>query len=276
LAADIQSGTPVDTPHWKTIGLKTLDDVRVGSPKVAEFELTSDKLPPPANLEGNDHHCVLAVIHHQDDPFTATGTDPNILSPGDRKVALKNFKVVQFIGDSSTTPPLVIPVRLNNARGDEELLTTLAVDRGGFPGRLRLCLPSLDLAAPIDDLLDGFVVGNAFDDFRHWAERQIQFVRENQESDHPYNSFWSEQQISDIELALDAGLMLVAGDERRGGLRRIKMQPGSHHTIFLVLDRPENVPPNTTFDVQVLQLDAQSEAVIGGLDLRVDVVHAPA
>ena len=62
--ADVQSGTPINTGNWQNIGIATLDDVRVGFPKIAAFDLTSDKLPP-AMLAGNDHHCVLALLHHR-------------------------------------------------------------------------------------------------------------------------------------------------------------------------------------------------------------------
>ena len=42
-------------------------------------------LPPPANLGGNDHHCILALIHHADDQFTNAETNTDILSKSERK-----------------------------------------------------------------------------------------------------------------------------------------------------------------------------------------------
>ena len=87
--------------HGRTGGrsaFATLNDVRVGFPKIAAFDLTSNLLPPPASLAGNDHHCVLALLHHASDPFTATQTVTDLLSLGERKAAHKNLKVVQFTG----------------------------------------------------------------------------------------------------------------------------------------------------------------------------------
>jgi len=96
--ADVQTGTPINTAHWQTVGIETLNDVRVGAPKIAAFNLTSDKLPPPANLAGNNHHCVLALVHHVDDPYTSSETHTDTNSKDERKAAHKNLSVVQFTG----------------------------------------------------------------------------------------------------------------------------------------------------------------------------------
>ena len=111
---DVQNGTPINTADWQTLGVATLDDLRVGFPKIAAFDLTSDKLPPPANLAGNDHHCVLVLVHHQDDPYVSvvTGTDPNSLQR--RKAAHKNLKVVQFTGSLPAPSQVVVPFRIHS------------------------------------------------------------------------------------------------------------------------------------------------------------------
>ncbi len=95
---NVRNGLPITTPDWRTVGFDTLNDVRVGFPKIAAFSLPSSMLPPPANLVGNQHQCVLALVHHADDQFTNTLTNVNILSSGDRKAAHKDLTVVQFAG----------------------------------------------------------------------------------------------------------------------------------------------------------------------------------
>jgi hypothetical protein len=93
-SSNLQSGTPITTPSWRTVGSVTLDDLRVGFPKIAAFDLTSDLLSPSANLAGSDQHCVLALVHHPLDPFTATETAIDPLSTNERKAAHKRLTVV--------------------------------------------------------------------------------------------------------------------------------------------------------------------------------------
>ena len=95
---NVQTGTPINTANWQTVGIETLNDVRVGAPKIAAFNLTSEKLPPPANLAGNNHHCVLALVHHEEDPYTSSETHTDTNSKDERKAAHKNLTVVQFTG----------------------------------------------------------------------------------------------------------------------------------------------------------------------------------
>ena len=94
-SSNLQSGTPIATPSWRTVGFATLDDVRVGFPKIAAFDLTSDLLPPSAGPAGSDQHCLLAFVHHPLDPFTATETATDLLSINERKAAHKRLTVVR-------------------------------------------------------------------------------------------------------------------------------------------------------------------------------------
>ena len=80
-AMNVQTGTPVSTAAWRTVGFARLDDVRVGFPQIAAFDLPSSLLPPPASLAGNDHHCVLALVHHASDPFTSAQIVTDDLKP---------------------------------------------------------------------------------------------------------------------------------------------------------------------------------------------------
>src|SRR6185312_2740106 len=131
----VRNGLPINTPNWKTIGIVTLNDLRVGFPKIAAFNLSSTMLPPPANLAGNQHQCVLALVHHADDQFTNTQTNVDTLSSGDRKAAHKNLTVVQFTGTLPPAMPVVMPFRINNACLHDLLLTNINVDLNNYPGR---------------------------------------------------------------------------------------------------------------------------------------------
>jgi hypothetical protein len=94
-SSNLQSGTPIATPSWRTVGFATLDNVRVGFPKIAAFDLTSDLLPPSAGPASSDQHCVLVLVHHPVDPFTATETATDLLSTNERKAAQKRLTVVR-------------------------------------------------------------------------------------------------------------------------------------------------------------------------------------
>src|SRR5262249_26478949 len=60
----VQSGTPINVgTTWQTVGIQLLNDIRVGFPKIASFDLPSTILPPPASLPGEQHRCLLALLH---------------------------------------------------------------------------------------------------------------------------------------------------------------------------------------------------------------------
>jgi hypothetical protein len=275
-ATNVQNGTPITTPNWRTVGFATLNDVRVGFPKIASFDLTSDMLPPPASLAGNNHHCVLALVHHAaSDPFTATQTVTDLTSVGERKAAHKNLTVVQFTGTLPAPPPVVIAVRLHNPSVRKRLLTTLLVRLNGYPGRVRMYLPSLRLLGDLDKLAEGCKRGEDFDDFRKWSEEHIRFIEENQKSDTPYDKEWSQQRIKDVHATLESGIMLTLGQEDPIKLRNIVMSRASHHTIFLLFDRPPRVKVGTYFPIEIRQLEARKQRIIGGLNARIEVVPSP-
>ena len=103
---NIRNGIPINNSNWKTLDIVTLDNIRVGSPKIAIFDLTSNILTSISTLNGNDHYYLLALIHHPDDPFKNSEIITDTLSKSERKAALKNIKVIQFTG---TLPPPLLP-----------------------------------------------------------------------------------------------------------------------------------------------------------------------
>ena len=275
-ATNVQTGTPISTANWRTVGFATLHDVRVGFPKIAAFDLPSNLLPPPASLAGNDHHCVLALLHHGSDAFTATQVVTDTLSLTDRKAAHKNLKVVQFTGTvpPAAEPPIVMPVQINGL-GRRLTATTLIVAFKGYRGRVRVWLPKLPVKGELLRNIEGakrVEVGNA----RAWAKQHIEDILRNQAGDDPYDRQWSKQRIDDVEAVLDEGLMVV-GDARSGRItiENVSLKPGSRGTIFLLFDRPRETKPGTWFPVDVIQLNAKTRRVLGGLSARVEVVPKP-
>jgi hypothetical protein len=275
-AANVQSGTPITTPDWRTVGFATLNDVRPGAPKVAAFDLTSNLLPPPANLSGNQHHCVLALLHHPSDPFTATQTVTDWLSVGERKAAHKNLTVVQFTGTPPTPPPVVLPIRIHNARLDERLLTKLSLQLREFPGRVRLYLPHLETDGDIRKLIRGGRPTEDDGSFANWARGHIRMVEESLAGDHAFDPEWSKQRIGDIEMTMEARSVIEAEGKDVLSLDRIIMEPESYRTIFLMFDRPADGRVGQHFEVDVQQLDAEkADELIGGITTRVELVPEP-
>jgi hypothetical protein len=272
---NLRNGLPINTANWHTIGFDTLNDVRVGFPKIAAFSLPSTMLPPPANLAGNQHQCVLALIHHADDQFTNTQTNVDILTSGDRKAAHKNLTVVQFTGTLPPEMPLVLPVRIHNADLQQVLLTSLVVSLNGYPGRVRVLIPQIKTDGDLKELVEGMSFGQDSEDIRLWAERHIAMIRRNQRSRRPYDRFWSRQRIQDIRSALATGLVLEAEDKKRIAINRIVMDSDTYHTVFLVFDRPPEGKIGQDYDIVIRQLDVRREDVIGGLSARIELVPDP-
>ena len=268
--ANVQNGTPINTADWKTLGFADLDDVRVGRPKIAAFELPSSLLPPPTSLAGNDHHCVLALLHHADDQFTATQSVTDLLSLGERKSAHKNLKVVEFTGTLPAPPPIVMAVRFHNPSRRRALLTSVLVRLHGYRAKVRLVLPKLRTEGTLKDLIEGGKLSEETDVFLGWANDHIRMIQKNQESRHPYNRDWSKQRIAGVQAAIEAKTMIVStGKDIR--IRNIVIDRGARYTFFFLLERPQGLEPGDSLPIEVLQLDGPGEKVIGGLQARVDI-----
>jgi hypothetical protein len=270
----VRNGTPVTSASWQTLGIATLNDVRPGFPKVAAFDLTSDKLPPPANLAGNDHHCVLALLHHADDQFTNPQTSTDTLSLTERKSAHKNLKVVQFTG-TLPAPPVVIPLRINNAGAQGFLLTGLQVRLNGYLGRVRLVVPAMRTAGSLEQALDGAKLVTDFADFERWADLQRRLIRGDGRTKLPFNKEWTRQRVEDITKALAAKTVIEAGDKNGFAVHQIRLEAGGYHTVFLMLDRPRGQKLGTWYPIDCLQTEERRKDVIGGMTVRIDFVPAP-
>ncbi len=177
---NVRMGMPIQTGHWRTVGIVTLNDVRVGMPKIAAFNLPSNLLPPPANLVGNNHQCVLALIHHPDDPYTSTITDTDANSLTERKAAHKNFMQVQFpfpLPTGQTPTPMVIPFRIHNGNLEREILSGIRFQFNfPYPSLVQLYAPPLQTALPLEESLLGLAMGEDFEPFRRWGEEHIRII----------------------------------------------------------------------------------------------------
>ena len=270
----VQNGTSINNANWQTIGTATLDDIRVGFPKIAAFNLTSDKLPPPANLAGNDHHCVLALTHHPNDQYTSTTTNTDLNSLQERKAAHKNLKVVQFTGTVPAPPPVFIPFRIHTA-GAEKILSDLHINLRGYRGQVRLYLPKLKTEGLLKESVVGLTAKGDFAPFKKWATAHKSLIKKNQKGRQRYNAVWTKQRLTDIDNVLKHDVMFIAGGGKQAVLKRIILSPKKHQTLFLALDRPSGGQIGERFDLQIVQRDSKSQAIIGGLDLRVELQPKP-
>jgi hypothetical protein len=273
---NVRMGMPIQTEHWRTVGIVTLNDVRVGMPKIAAFNLTSNILPPPANPTGNNHPCVLALIHHPDDPYTSTITHTDANSLAERKAAHKNLALVQYISPLPTgqnPAPIIIPFRIHNGSLEQELLTGIRVQFGfPYPGLVRLYAPPLQTALPLEESIHGLAIGDDLEPFRRWAEEHIRMIRENLASGTPYDAEWSLQRIQAIERILDgnAGLMFKGAEEMfTAEIHGLKLEANSYRTFFLVVDAPA-FPPFHLLDI--MQTRERPEEILGGLSVRLEPV----
>ena len=166
-------------------------------------------------------------------------------------------------------------VRLHNPSARRKLVTTLLVRLNGYRGRVRLYLPKLKQDGEFGTLITGGKAAKDFDSFRKWAEEHVAFLKKNQASKMRYNKDWTEQRIKDVHATLESGLMITLGRKDPILVKNITMDPSTWHTIFLLFDRPENARPGMSFPIEIQQLEARTQRIIGGMSARVDVVPKP-
>jgi hypothetical protein len=285
-AASVRNGTPINTAGWQTAGFATLNGVRPGAPQIAAFDLATDKLPAPDQPAGDNHHCLLALVHHPDDSFTATQTVSDLLSLNERKAAHKHLKAVQFVEELEHPPPAILRARLNNADASRKLVTDLVVDflrtttpDGAvvrYPGRVRLVLPAaLQLDGTLRQLTQGLQSAQQSSDFIRWADQQRELLVKNKPGMHHYNDVFVQQQIGEIDDILAPGMQILRapGNAKSATVRKIVIPPGASRTVFLLFDRPNRgrYPPGLAFSVDLMQLDHGSKAVLGGLSGRIEL-----
>jgi len=227
-------------------------------------------------LAGNDHHCVLALIHHDNDPYTSANTSTDQNSIHERKAAHKNLKVLQFLGTPPAPPPLVVPFRLHAETLKEKSISSLRISLRRYPGHARFFLPRIETKnGDIHESIEGIFADEDFSDFKNWAQKQNKLVESNLKTKEHYNKDWSHQRLEDIEAALEHGVMFTAGGKRDVLFRDLILEPTRHYTAFLVLDRPKEAKIGESFDIDIVQFEEKEKRVLGGLDLRVEIQAEP-
>ena len=266
--ANVRNGLPINTPDWKTVGIQTVDDVRVGFPKVARFDLPSSMLPTPANLAGNQHQCVLALVHHADDQFTNSQTVVDVLSRDDRKAAHKNLSVVQFTGTLPPEMPIVVPFRICNALA-EERLSDLHINFGKFTGRVRLLVPS---GLAVEQAFEGLRRTRPDDGLKRWAADWFEELRRGAHRKHRFDRHWSKEAAGEFRALLDNGHLLEAVERSEVAIRGIDLAAQSSQAMSLIFDRPTDSQDAGAFPIEISQFDARANELIGGLSVRIEIV----
>jgi hypothetical protein len=261
---NVQSGMPISTGSWQTVGFYTLTSLRQTFPGVAPFTLPSTMLPPPASIPGQSHHCLVALIHSDQDPFTSTQTNVDALAVTDRKVAQRNLELVAFVG----TPPSPEAADGAWSRLDlwgtpsHEHLNEVVIDARAFNGRLGILLPP-DLEIPEVRGLKETEEPLA----ERWAKKQAQNLRELIErgrfSDHA-----SKQMLQDIRRVAGRPLLLAEGKSRTCTLSGLQPEPGKRYPIFFYLE-PHNLQLDRPQMVHVIRRDPKSHEVQSGSSYRI-------
>jgi hypothetical protein len=278
----VQNGTNISSANWQTVGQATLQDLRVGFPRIASFILPSTMLPPPAGLAGHTHHCLLALLHSSDDAFTSTGIAVDPLSIGERKSAHKNLHIVAFTGTlpptSGDAPGLSPPmqwaaVRLHGREG-KETLSDLLLDFGDYPGHIALLLPAGVKLADRKKAL-AFWTPKESAAVATWARRTTAFLTKSLEHGR-FHAQWTRERIAAISRAAKQPMLAWAGDGAVATLPGIVIPKGESVTVFLAIQRPRKANIGDCWEFGLSQRSASGRTAIeGGSVWRVQIVPEP-
>lgn len=273
--ANVQAGMPIGAP-FTLVGVRTLHDLRVGIPQVAEFALPSTMLPPPASLPGDSHYCLLTLLHSTQDIFTSVQTNVDQLTIGDRKVAQKNLNIISFVG----VPPPPTPWRWAafqlNGEGQKELLSDLLLDAKNYGGEIGLLLPdTLMLPHGLQKSLTGFEVderAKTRDELEDWSERQRKHLAELITKGR-YNHDKVKSMLVALEHVANQPLLLSKKDGL-AQLSGIQLKPGHAQTVFLAIRPPAGAQIGDRFTFRIAQRH-RGQRIGGGCTYSVRIL-APA
>jgi hypothetical protein len=267
--SNVQTGTPITTAQWQTVGIKTVPVLKVGIPQVVEFNLPSTMLPPPASLPGQSHFCLVALLHSSDDPYTSTQTSVDALTVVDRKVGQKNLQLVQFVG---TPPPPAnrletwAQIRFNGLQ-ERDLRADVVLDLRRFPGRVGLVLPKglfSERLAREHHLANPKIVAQ-------WAARHRYRLQEFMAQGR-FDYKACARMIRDIEAVAEQPMILCNGRDQVHRLEDLELQKGVSYTAFLHIQLAEDVQPGAHYEFGVMQVGAGGEQLLGGSTFRVEVM----
>lgn len=267
-AALVQAGTAISTPTWQTVGIKTLTNLTVGFPQVAEFNLPSTMLAPPASLPGNSHYCLLALLHCADDPYTDAQTDPDTLADQDRKVAQKNLNLVQFVG--VPPPPGVGPgswARLDIGGDIEGQLVDLVLDIERFPGRVGLLLPK-DLINPKDLAGHRAAKPEVVEQWIKTARANTIHVLENQR----FSRGACIRMLHDLAAVEGQPLLLFESEGRENAVKRLRIGSGIPHAVFVYIEPSKKLEIGASAEFRVALRREGDQFARGGSAYKVQMV----
>jgi hypothetical protein len=264
---NVQNGTPISTALWQTVGIQTISNLSDTFPQVAAFNLPSTMLPPPSSLPGQSHYCVLALLHSSQDPFTDTQTDTDALTIADRKVALRNLHLVQFVG----TPPQPqdgVWERLDLYRfWRDERSKEVMISGPSFIGRLIVLLPPDLEVTRVTGLKD--CDREKFVD--KWADTQTARLRNFIERGR-FNYQACRQMILDIRRVGGGRILSV---ETKEGLACVLsglcLDPGKRYPFFLYFE-PAVLVAGQPRTVDVVVRDIETGRVEGGSTYNITLV----
>ena len=267
---NVQSGTPISTAVWQTVGTQTLTNLRAGFPLIAAFNLPSTILPPPASLPGQSHHCLLALIHSAQDPFTSTETNTDALAVAERKVAQRNLELVVFVG----TPPSPSAEdgqwsRLDLfGRHEGERLMEIVIDARAFQGRLGVLVPPDLKVTEIAGMqrTKGPLVES-------WVTKQTENLLLMLKNGR-YSHHGCQQMLQDIRRVAASRLLIGKGKGRSYLVKEPALVPGRRYPLFFYFE-PDGLKIGQPQVVHVLRRDAKTHRVEGGATYRMVLVPKP-
>ncbi len=104
----VRRGTPINKDGWRTVGLRSMSDLRSGHPQVTRFELSSDLLKEMAGPGTPDQFQLLIILHHPDDPFVSSTRVFSDLVTNERLVASKRVRATLLTGVA--VPPATLSI----------------------------------------------------------------------------------------------------------------------------------------------------------------------
>lgn len=267
--SNVQAGTPISSASWATVGFQTLASVRSDFPRVAHFSLPSTMLPPPADLPAHQHHCLLALLHSAQDPFTSTETNADLLTIADHKVAQRNMQVVTFVG---TPPPPGdgIWAHIDWFAGEADHASELLIDARRFAGRIGILLPPELQRFEAKTL----TVVKKPDIVRRWADKQLGRL-ESFIAGGRFNPLLCRRMMSDIRNAVFDGRLLMSGgrEGRTHVLTGFELAAMKRHPLFLYIE-PRDHKPGATQQFDIIHRDSKTKRVKGGSTYEVNFVEA--
>jgi hypothetical protein len=270
-ATNVASGTVISTTQWRTVGFRTINDLRVGTPKVVEFDLPSTMLPPPSSLPGHSHYCLLALVHSPNDPFTSTQTDVNTLTVNNSHVAQKNLHIVAYTGPvpPGPLPPMMGSITINGGERAIDLL----IGTGTLTGVLTLLLPE-EIRWEEEQIVDGRLVDP--ERYRDVLDRSAEVATKLFDAS-LCDPTWAKAAVARAErLASGRAVQFRArGKPAVVGLRRLILEKGET-VAFVVEPEPTSgaqarIGERWTFDV--IEVASDKRRIIGASTYQVCVTQ---